>query len=444
MSEPTNVVDIAAERRAAATEERARVSAITEIAKRHGVDLASHIDGGKSVDEARAAALELLAAKQAETEVRGTHGGIKVIVDERDHRRAAMTEAIDLRLGTVTPDKVGAGRRYAGRSVSEMFRQALTDEGVRGVADMSRDEVWQAVAAPYGQRSLTTSDFPLALANSLNKALLASWSFAPTTWEMWTARKQYRDFRPHPSIGMGSAPSLALLPEGDSLTYGSIGEQSNSTQAFRYARGLSFSEQTFINDDLDAIRRSINSWGAVAAAKAESLCIAVLVANANLGDTNALFSSAHANIITSATTPTTVANIDAAIQIMDAQTEPGGEDIIIEPAMMLVSSAYDLQARQALGLVVSAQTATTNVIPTGSSLSGLQVVKVKGLPATYWYLAANPMVAPVIEAGYLEGRNGPVLQMDSDFDTKGIRYSLHMDFGAGAIDHRGMVRVANS
>jgi hypothetical protein len=31
-----------------------------------------------------------------------------------------------------------------------------------------------------------------------------------------------------------------------------------------------------------------------------------------------------------------------------------------------------------------------------------------------------------------------------DFDSKGIKYTMDLDFGCGAIDYRGMVRVANT
>lgn len=385
MTEPTKptapVVDIDSVRAEAAAAERARVTEIGALARAHGYDAAKHIAEGHSVDQVRAAILDAKVAAQAKTEVNGSHRG-QVTTDAADHRRAGLEQAIGLRMGIVPEAEVaaGPGRRYAGRSLESMLRQALTDEGI-DCSDMGRDGVWRRLTDPMQRRSHSTSDFPLALANAMHKTLLGSYSMAPTTWERWTMRKGFRDFRPHPVVGMGSAPQLDLLPENAAITYGTVGEQSNSVQAFTYAKGLRFSEEVFINDDLDAITQSLRTWGMVAARKAEALCVAVLTTNANLTDGTALFASGHSNIIASATTPTTVANIDAAVQILDAQTEPGGQRMALMPEMLLVSSGYDLQARQALGLVVSAQTSASNVIPEGSSLSGLQVVKVPDLPA---------------------------------------------------------------
>jgi hypothetical protein len=55
-----------------------------------------------------------------------------------------------------------------------------------------------------------------------------------------------------------------------------------------------------------------------------------------------------------------------------------------------------------------------------------------------WYVAANPTAAPAIVFGYVAGNAGPQLQTEIDFDTRALKVRLSLDFGVGAIDHRGL------
>ncbi len=436
------VVDLDAVRSEAQASERRRVADILELGQRHGVDVRAQVDAGTSTADARAVVLDALAARSAASQVSSGHrGGPTYGASQDEHLRAGLAQALERKIGI--DGTVDVGRRYMGRSAIEMARQHLIDSGVAGAADMGREEVWRAALGFDGAvRSLTSSDFPQLLSTAMSKKLLSAYGLAPTTWERWARPKTYRDFRAHPSVRMGVAPSLIALPEGGTIEYGTFSDSSESTTAVRYARGLMVSEQTLINDDLQGVAQAIASWGQVVKRKTEALVVSVLETNATLSDSVALFASGHANIIAGATPPNSLTNIDAAIQILDAQTI-GDERLMLEPRFLLVPTGKDLTARQTLGLLPGVQTTASSLIPAGSSLGFLEVVKVPGLASTYWYLAADPSIAPVVEAGYLEGRNGPRLESMVDFDSKGIKYSMDLDFGCGAIDYRGMVRVAN-
>lgn len=437
-----DVVDLDAVRREAAEAERQRAAEIRRLAPL-GVDADALIASGVTVEAARKAALDAALERDTATSVASTHRGTPASsygTSQDEHLRSGLSEALERKIGIA--GEVTVGRRYMGRSALEMARQHLVDARVPGASDMSRDEVWRSVLGMTSTRAHTSSDFPELLAAALNKSLLAAYQLAPTTWERWARPKTYRDFRPHPSVRMGVAPGLKALPEGGTIEYGTFGGASESTTAVRYARGLAVTEQTLINDDLAGVAQAIAAWGQVVRRKTEALVVAVLEGNASLSDGVALFHADHDNVIASATPPSSLANIDAAVQILDAQTI-ASERLMLEPRYLLVPTARDLAARQVLGLLPGAQTTASALVPAGSPLGALEVIKVPGLAATYWYLAADPAVAPVVEAGYLEGRNGPVLESMIDFDTKGIKYSCVLDFGCGAVDFRGMVRVAN-
>jgi hypothetical protein len=64
-----------------------------------------------------------------------------------------------------------------------------------------------------------------------------------------------------------------------------------------------------------------------------------------------------------------------------------------------------------------------------------------GYSTTAWYLLADPMDLPVIEIGFLNGRDMPVIDStDADFDTLGIQMRGYHDFGVAKQEYRAGVR----
>ena len=60
--------------------------------------------------------------------------------------------------------------------------------------------------------------------------------------------------------------------------------------------------------------------------------------------------------------------------------------------------------------------------------------------ATAWYLAANPAQIDTIEFAYLEGQQGAYIETRNGFDVDGVEIKCRLDFGAKAIDWRGLFR----
>ena len=62
------------------------------------------------------------------------------------------------------------------------------------------------------------------------------------------------------------------------------------------------------------------------------------------------------------------------------------------------------------------------------------------LTGNAWYLFADPTQAPVLEYAYLAGAEGPQLASREGFNVLGTEFRVVLDFGCGALDHRGAYR----
>lgn len=59
-----------------------------------------------------------------------------------------------------------------------------------------------------------------------------------------------------------------------------------------------------------------------------------------------------------------------------------------------------------------------------------------GISTTAWYLAADPMDAPLIEVDFLDGQRTPYIDEDIDWDTDAMLMKVRLDYGLAAIDWR--------
>ena len=64
--------------------------------------------------------------------------------------------------------------------------------------------------------------------------------------------------------------------------------------------------------------------------------------------------------------------------------------------------------------------------------------------ATAWYLIADPAQIDTVEYCYLEGQQGVYIETKQGFEMDGVEIKARMDFGAAAIDYRGLQKNAGA
>jgi hypothetical protein len=64
--------------------------------------------------------------------------------------------------------------------------------------------------------------------------------------------------------------------------------------------------------------------------------------------------------------------------------------------------------------------------------------------ATNWFLFTDPALIDTLEYCYLEGQQGVYIETRQGFEVDGVEIKARMDFGAAAIDYRGLQKSAGA
>ena len=137
-----------------------------------------------------------------------------------------------------------------------------------------------------------------------------------------------------------------------------------------------------INDDLGGFMRVPAAMGNRAARLIDQLFFARLLKNPAQPDGKALFSAAHKNLLTGASSALSAESLKKAIQIFLDQTDSDGQPISVEPRILLVPTALKhlaIELTKGATLVVAGS--TDKVPPSTSSRTKTQVVSSPTSPA---------------------------------------------------------------
>ncbi|MEG9884410.1 MAG: hypothetical protein V6Z86_07315 [Hyphomicrobiales bacterium] len=116
----------------------------------------------------------------------------------------------------------------------------------------------------------------------------------------------------------------------------------------------------------------------------------------------------------------------------------------IRPAYLIIPAALELQAEQLLAQNL-APAASANVVPKSiRTLAPIAEPCLDAVNAKDWYLAASPNQIDTIEYAYLEGQQGAYIETRNDFDVDGVEIKCRLDFGAKAIDWRGLFKTSGA
>lgn len=355
-------------------------------------------------------------------------GHATLTYDEHDKRRSAMITALT---GMLNPKerKEDKDNPFIGLSIKQIAEESVRQEhGFRTTLAMNK------VVELAMQ---TTSDFSNVLENVARKQLLAAYQYAEPTYRMWCKPSTSPDFKTMSRVRLSETPSFVVVPEGAQITIGKMSDSKESYSLATYGRGICFSMQMLINDDLGAFNDLITQFGIQAARLENKTIYAILYANANMADNNPLFDNTyHKNTGTGALGNTA---FDLMFATMAKQTGLDGLTVLnLIPKFLIVPKAKE-------------GTAITTLIPTGPNLAAtsqniysgrLQIVAdaeldTNGSGTTKWYAAADPAFAPGIEYCHLQGQEGiQLIRKDNEQGILGLTFYAYLHFAAKAVDWR--------
>lgn len=373
--------------------------------------------------------------------------------DEGDKLRAAVGDSILLRANpqaisgddTVGRERIAAARQFRGMSLLEVGRAFMMEGRQVNLRGLSRMEVATVLlgmrqASDFGIRAgagmHSTSDFANILANVASKRLRDAYTAAPQTWKPFCRQANNPDFKTKSVVQLSSAPAFLRVREGQEYSYGGLTEGVEQYALATYGRIVAITRQGIINDDLNAFDRLPTMLGRAAATLENTTVYSILLANAAMSDTVALFHADHGNLLTGSAIDET--NLGLARKAMREQTSLGNETadkekLNLVARYLVTGSAYEIAAMKMLSAVQA--TATSGVNPFQGTMTLISDANVTG---NKWFTIADPATIDTIEFAYLEGEEGVFIEQRMGFEVDGVEIKGRLDFAAKAIDYRGM------
>ncbi len=378
-----------------------------------------------------AAGLKLLAHIGAQTTPIAGHYTPREPGDRLMEYKAAAADVLLMRAGLPVANPHPATRDLARDSVLTMAENILSMQG-RTTRDMSRDAVIQA--------AMSTSDFPVLLSNTANKAMATGYENAPNGHALFTAERDVPDFKQNTLVNLSEAPSLLEVPELQEYKAGAMSDSASVFQLATFGRVMHLSRQALVNDDLQAFTQLPASFGAAARRLEADKVFGVLTDNPTMGDGTALFHANHGNLGTAAAL--SLASLGAARAAMRKQKGLAGLGYLDpQPKFLIVPVALETAAEQLIATLVDP--ARNNATPSLDFVRGLTLIADPRLDAdseTAWYLAASPSQIDTIVRAYLANQPRPYLEENSEFLRDALSWKVRLDFAAGVMNWRGLYK----
>jgi hypothetical protein len=341
-------------------------------------------------------------------------------------------------LGVATPDeqKYLADNHIGWMGVREWYLNFTGDEDFMGIIAPHR----------ITEAAVTTTTANSVVKNALNKLIIkrqAAWE-ARQWWKPIVDEVDDTTIQEITAVKEASLGALGTLAEGETypeLTY----SDSEETGTFsKYGAFLGVTMESFMKDDLNALRnlpnRLVDSWNYSMSDLVSATFTAAAGAGPTLTETaRALFNTTEANL---GSTALSYASLTAAKVAMRKLTALGnGRRLGLSPKFLLIPP--DLEAA-ALALSKSALNPDNAENEVNVHQGTFTPIVVNTWTDTdNWYLLADPAEVPVIQLHYYRGQRTPSLfTADSEsggalFTNDTIRYKIRFFCAKIVVDWRG-------
>jgi hypothetical protein len=187
------------------------------------------------------------------------------------------------------------------------------------------------------------------------------------------------------------------------------------------------------------------NFGAAGVRLENDIVWALLTANANMSDGVALFHANHSNLQTGGGSVLATAGLQAMRKNFRTQKGLDSKQTLnLLMKYIMVPAALESSLEQIMSpLLYAAQ--TSNVVNEFiRTLTPIVEARLDANSTTAWYGATDPSAMATIEYGYLEGSDGLYLETRVGFDTDGMDFKVRHDFGAKAVNFRGLQKSAGA
>lgn len=418
--------------------ERKRVSEITLAVRTAKLDddfLTEVLDKDVDINGARAMIIERWAKGQSPVSIApaGKGGAVTSDVDEKAERRRGLEEALELRIGTHDkPSEVKS--EYARSNVSSTLldhaRFMCESQEKGSTSGLNREEIFK--------RAMASTDYPISLANVLNKSLKKPFQMADPVWRKFATQVTATDFKPIAAVRVDGSFQPVELTEKGEYKEASFLETGDSFGLKSWGRKISLTRKMLINDDLSAFTQYAPQFANGIINQQAALVYALIAGTGRvLADSVALFNAASHNNYVSAGSALSLASLTAAKLAMRRQKGLAGEPISITPKYLVVPPELEILAMQLIhSSIVPTTTSSTN--PFYGAFDVLVDPFLTDPKA--WYIISDPASIDVIKYATLSGQEGIFTEQRYNFDNDNLEIKVRTDFNATIEEFRGIYK----
>ncbi len=344
------------------------------------------------------------------------------------HDKARQSAIVDCLAHRMDPriELSEGGKHFAGQSLVR-----VTESILGGRLAFETD-------AGLAQRSMSSSDLPLILSVSSEKALQRQYQEAPRSWTQWARSDVLSNYKEFSFVKIGDVSNLSPRSEGSEFRYAGLNEAKEVAQLQDFGIIHKFTSQMIINDDLRSLQRVIAN-AAQSAARLENVqAYSALTTNKIMSDGLALYeSTVHKNLGSPLTVSET--SLSEGFKLMRKQLSLDGQNLDIAPVFLVCGPDIEVAAMKQLSLINA-----TDVDDSNPFAGRLKLVVSNEISGNQYYLIADPNLIEGVVLYRLDGRENPVVSSRINFNTSSLEIKIEHACVAAPMEYRSLFKNAGN
>lgn len=285
----------------------------------------------------------------------------------------------------------------------------------------------------------STSDLPALVGNYTRTLIIEGARSEARNFEAFAVQQDLPNMLKGQALVYSGGPRFEKIPEGGNYGAGSLALRNEEYWLSKWGKLLPFTWELMLQSNgFVQFARMARMFGAESVRVEKDVVWGLLTSADTMADGKTLFHADHANIVGTGKVPGT-AGFDDMDQLFAAMTDDKGGNLGL--AMKTIAGPRSLRTalKQATGQVVGMMPVTAaTALP--DDMADYTLIIENRLASQVYYGFADPMVAPAVVYGYLEGTTGVDVSERIGFESDGITFKARHCFGAKALDYRGAVK----
>lgn len=430
--EKENIIDVEKATAEAVKAERERTLGIHELCKKFDVSdekERGYIENDKiTVNDVRKDILDEMAKKQVATDI---HIG----EDDKEKFAKKAVDSMLLRHGIISESEaVDGAEQYRGLAAHEIMKECMFNDGVSEKEVRHKGKV-ETVEAMLGERSIGSEQFFSVIDGFANKVLLKGYTEQKSIFRNFVSKGSNPDFKPVRKYYIGLDGEPELMPgESGEFKYQEMSDTVVSTGIQTYGKGVSFTREIFINDDIGTVAKAIQRQAAGFERLHERMFFEILTKSKNL------FSAANKNLVAT-NKNISIKAYDEMYTLMAKQMDEEERGYVgVFPKFLL--AGLDSRLEHATLLHSTAQPGQANPGVVNVMQNVMQLFVSPYIEGLEYYAIADPSEMDGIEYTTLNSIDRPQSRKIIPSTHLGVDYQFWQDFGFTVLNHRAFVKNA--